>query len=174
MLAAAIGEPTKVCVLDNMIYDYAFMDRKIAASILVDAHPVYPISGYMRGTPTYVSLTPIVHETYDVIITLQHVSDWPRPPTYAADFDEILEMSADLLPDNMDDIELSADKSLTNILGFELGIDDCECPALIRAINEDIDQILKCDHIFERRPIGIPWPPDKLGLSRAKNSTIAH
>lgn len=170
ILAAAIGEPTQVRVLDNIIVDYVFIDRKIAIKILLDTRPVYTIAGYMRALPTYVSLTPIIHEKYDVIIELWHYSDWPQPPTYVADYDEILEMSADLLPTSMDEVELSADKSLTNILGYELGINSCECPMLIEMINADLDKILKCDHIFKRRPIGIPWPPTEDGLRHKTHS----
>lgn len=165
-LATAIGSPTNVRVLDNIIVDYTFIDRKIAARILIDARPVYSIHGYMRETPTYVFLTPIVHDTYDMCIELWHASDWPQPPSYVADYDELLEMSVDLLPDDMDGVELHADKSLTHILGFELGINDCECPMLIEMINDDLDSILKCDHIFKRRPIGISWPPTLDGLSK--------
>lgn len=158
-LAAAIGDPTRVLVLNNIIIDYTFVDRRIAAKILIDARPVYPICGYMRKFPTYVALTPMMHEKYDVLIELWHVSDWPEIPKYVADYDEVIEMSADLLPDNMDDIELTASNSLTNILGFELGVNICECPMLIEMINCDLDEILIGDRIFERRPIGIPWPP---------------
>lgn len=164
IVAVAIGEPTMIRALDNIIVDYAFINRKLAFQILVETKPVYAILGYMGKVPTYISLTRIIHNTYDVIIELWNASDWPSATIYAADWDEMLEMSADQLPDNMEDVELTADKSLACILGFELGVASCECPELIRMINDDVDQILLGDKLFKPRPIGIPWPPTLEGL----------
>lgn len=164
-LAAAIGSPTKVRVLDNIIVDYAFIDRKIAVRILIEARPVYTIRGYLCSIPTYIALTPIKHNGYDVLIELWHARDWPRPPTYIADYDEILEMSADLLPDNMDEMGLHASKSLTHILGFELGVDGTQCPMLIKMINTDLDLIIHSEGLFTPRPAGIQWPPTADGLN---------
>jgi hypothetical protein len=164
-LEAAIGSPTGVKDLDNLILEYAYMDRRAAVRLLVAERPVYKI--YASDTPTYVALSPLVHDVYDIIIQLHHMHDFPYPPGYVIKYDELAEMSTDGMPDSWESIDLSESKTIVDILGFELGLGGSAsgCSKLIEMIIQDIDSVLETGRPVDR-PIGIPWPPTMAGLSK--------
>lgn len=159
-LAAVIGSPTMVRALDNIILDYAFIDRKIALQILVKLLPVYMIRWNTNNIPVYVALSQIHHATFDILFEMWYVTEFPMPPRYVADWDEVLEMSADLIPTNIDEIDSISNNKLAYALSLELEYNGQNaCPKLVKMINEDIDNILAGEKLFKTRAINIPWPP---------------